>query len=239
MKVTSRYRALVCALLLLPVVGILASPSSGASEIATSSASYNPNGVMKYALDLSLPVEFDPVKATIDDTGNMLGQLLDDSLLRPHPNGSLSPELATAATIVDPSTIAIKLRSGVQFQDGTPLNAAAVKFTILRNSASSSVAFPAPIHDVASIDLTGDLGLTIHLSQPDAGAFYPLLADMSTMPVSPTAVAKNDPNPVTNPLGAGPFRVKAVRPRRDVDPRQEQDLLERQEHQARRDRLRQ
>ncbi len=207
MKVTSCYRSLVCALLLLPLLGLLASPSSGASEHSTS-AGYDPNGVMKYALDLSLPVAFDPVKATIDDTGNMLGQLLYDSLLRPQPNGSLAPELATAATIVDPSTISIKLRSGVQFQDGTPLNAAAVKFTILRNSASTSVAFPAPIHDVSSIDLNGNLGLTIHLSQPDAGAFYPLLADMSTMPLSPTAVAKNDPNPVTNPLGAGPFRVK-------------------------------
>ena len=125
-------------------MGILASPSSGASEIATSSASYNPNGVLKYALDLSLPIAFDPVKATIDDTGNMLGQLLDDSLLRPQPNGSLTPELATAATIVDPSTIAIKLRPGVQFQDGTPLNAAAVKFTILRNSAVEQCRLPRP-----------------------------------------------------------------------------------------------
>jgi peptide/nickel transport system substrate-binding protein len=208
MKVASRYRPLVCALFVLPLAGVLAAPASGASENSTSSVSYNPNGVMKYALDLSLPIAFDPVKATIDDTGNMLGELLYDSLYRPQPNGSITPELATAATIVDPQTISIKLRPGVHFQDGTPLNAAAVKFTILRNAASTSVAFPAPIHDVSSIDLTSDLGLTIHLSQPDAGAFYPLLADMSTMPLSPTAVAKNDPNPVTNPLGAGPFRVK-------------------------------
>jgi peptide/nickel transport system substrate-binding protein len=208
MKVKSRYRPLVCALFALPLAGFVTTSASGASENATSNASYNPNGVMKYAFDLSLPVAFDPAKATIDDTGNMLGELLYDSLYTPQPNGSIAPELATAATIVDPQTISVKLRLGVHFQDGTPLNAAAVKFTILRNAASTSVAFPAPIHDVSSIDLTGDLGLTIHLSKPDAGAFYPLLADMSTMPLSPTAVAKNDPNPVTNPLGAGPFRVK-------------------------------
>lgn len=217
MKVTSRYRPLVCAVLFLPLAGLLASPSSGASEKSTSAAAYDPNGVMKYALDLSLPIAFDPVKATIDDTGNMVGQLLNDSLFRPQPDGSLAPELATAATIVDPRTVSVKLRSGVRFQDGTPLNAAAVKFTILRNSASTSVAFPAPIHDVSSIDLNGNLGLTIHLSQPDAGAFYPLLADMSTMPLSPAAVAKNDPNPVTNPLGAGPFRVKQYVPNQTLD----------------------
>jgi peptide/nickel transport system substrate-binding protein len=200
-------RPAVSALLALPLTVVLASASGAASE-KTSAAAYNPNGVMKYALDLSLPIAFDPIKATIDDTGNMIGQLLDDSLFRGQPNGSLTPELATSATIVDPDTVSIKLRPGIVFQDGTPLNAAAVKFTILRNAASTSVAFPAPIHDVSSIDLNGTLGLTIHLSQPDAGAFFPLLADMSTMPLSPAAVARNNPNPVTNPLGAGPFRVK-------------------------------
>jgi ABC-type transport system substrate-binding protein len=218
MKVTRYHQPLVCAFLALPLLGLLASPSSGASEKSSSSsgASYNPNGIMNFALDLSVPPAFDPIKATIDDTGNLIGQLLDDSLLREQPNGSLAPEIATAATIVDPQTISIKLRPGVDFQDGTPLNAAAVKFTILRNSASTSVAFPAPIHDVTSIDLNGNLGLTIHLSQPEAGAFFPLLADMSTMPLSPAAVARNDQNPVTNPLGAGPFRVKQYTPNQSL-----------------------
>jgi peptide/nickel transport system substrate-binding protein len=212
MKITSCRRPVVSALLVLPLtVLLLASPSSGASR-KSSSASYSPNGVMNFALDLSLPPAFDPIKATVDDTGNLLGQLLEDSLFREQPNGSLAPELATAATIVDPQTIYITLRSGVSFQDGTPLNSAAVKFTILRSAASTSVAFPAPIHDVSSIDLNGNLGLTIHLSQPEAGAFFPLLTDMSTMPVSPAAVARNDPNPITNPLGAGPFRVKQYVP---------------------------
>jgi peptide/nickel transport system substrate-binding protein len=218
MKVKRYRQPLVCALLVLPLVGLLAAPSSGATKNSpsASAAGYNPNGVMNFALDLSLPPVFDPIKVTVDDTGDLIGQLLYDSLLREQPNGSLTPELATAATIVDPETISIKLRPGVTFQDGTPLNAAAVKFTILRNSASASVAFPAPIHDVASIDLNGNLGLTIHLSQPEAGAFFPLLTDISTMPVSPAAVARNDPNPVTNPLGAGPFRVKQYVPNQSL-----------------------
>jgi ABC-type transport system substrate-binding protein len=210
MKVKRYCQPILCAFLVLPTIGILASQSSGATEssLSSSAARYNSNGVMNFAFDLSVPIEFDPLKETLDDTGNFIGQLVNDSLFRAQPNGSLTPELATAATIVDPETISIKLRSGVVFQDGTPLNAAAVKFTILRNSASTSVAFPAPIHDVSSIDLNGNLGLTIHLSQPEAGAFFPLLADMSTMPLSPAAVARNNPNPVTNPLGAGPFRVQ-------------------------------
>jgi len=218
MKVTHYRRPLVCAGLVMPVLGLIAAPSVGATRTASSlsAASYNPKGVMNVALDLSLPPAFDPTKATIDDTGNLFGQLLNDSLLRQQPNGSLTPELATSATIVNPTTISIKLRPDVRFQDGTPLNAAAVKFTLLRNSASTSVAFPAPIHDVSSVDLDGNLALTIHLSQPDAGAFYPLLTDMSTMPVSPAAVGRNDANPVTNPLGAGPFRVKQYVPNENL-----------------------
>jgi ABC-type transport system substrate-binding protein len=211
MKFMSCCRPVLSALVILPLMVLLASPS-GAASMKLSSAAYNPNGVMNFAFDLSVPIQFDPVQETIDDTGNFIGQLVDDSLFRTQPDGSFTPELATAATIVDPETISIKLRPGVVFQDGTPLNAAAVKFTILRSAASTSAAFPAPIHDVSSIDLSGNLGLTIHLSQPEAGAFFPLLADMSTMPLSPTAVARNDTNPVTNPLGAGPFRVKQYVP---------------------------
>lgn len=211
MKMASCLRPVVFVLLVLPLTVLLASPSSAASK-SSSSATYNPNGVMNFAFDLSVPIEFDPVNETLDDTGNLIGQLLDDSLFRAQPNGSLTPELATSATIVNPETISIVLRPGLVFQDGSPLDAAAVKFTILRNSASTSVAFPAPIHAVSSIDLDGSLGLTIHLSQPEAGAFFPLLADMSTMPLSPAAVGRDDPNPVTNPLGAGPFRVKEYVP---------------------------
>ena len=100
----------------------------------------------------------------------------------------------------------------MKFQDGTPLNAAAVQFTIERNLAAKSIAFPPEFADISSVDTDGNLGLTLHLSGPDAGAVYPDLAGLETMPVSPTAVARNDPNPITNPLGAGPFRVKQYVP---------------------------
>ena len=166
--------------------------------------------MLRYAYDLAaVPLVFDPVQATINDSGTAIGQLLYDSLLHKEPNGELVPSLATAATVVDPSTIKVELRPNLKFQDGTPLDAEAVKFTLLRNRDSDSVAFSATIHDITDVDVADAKTLTIHLSKPEAGAFYPLLADLSTMPVSPTAVAKGDTNnPVSNPLGAGPFRVK-------------------------------
>ena len=189
-------------------------PSAGNSATTSAPGAYNPAGTLRYAFDFSSTgqLPFDPTKAVESDTSAVLGQLLEDSLLRQQPDGSLTPELATAANIVDPQTISVTLRPGVRFQDGDPLDAAAVKYTILRNEASNSVTFPAPLQAVSSVDVVGNLGLTIHLSKPDAGAFYPLLAGLATMPVSPAAVQRNDPNPVTNPLGAGPFRVKQYIP---------------------------
>ena len=141
-----------------------------------------------------------------------LGQLLFDSLLHKEADGSLVPSLATGATVVDPQTIKVELRPGVKFQDKTPLDAEAVKATILRNRDANSVAFPAQIKNVSSVDVDSPTSLTIHLDSPVAGAFYPLLGGLATMPVSPTALAKNDPDPISNPLGAGPFMVKEYEP---------------------------
>ncbi len=196
-------------------VGARALTTGGASVTTTG---FDPNGILHWATDLTgagVPV-YDPAKVTVNDSGVVLGQLLYDSLLRLQPDGSLTPALAMSATVADAQTITLALRPGVMFQDGTPLNASAVKFTILRNRDAKSSAFPAPINDVASVDMTGDLALTIHLTKPEAGAFYPLLAGLATMPVSPGAVQRNDPDPVNNPLGAGPFRVKQYVPEKQL-----------------------
>lgn len=209
-RTTRRLSGALSAVLLMGVVTVYA---GGTSSGASSSAAYDPNGTLRYAFDLSQsPVVFDPAKATVYDTSDVMGQLLYDTLLYQKPNGSFTPELATSATIVNPETISVTLRSGVKFQDGTPLNSAAVKFTILRNLAAKSIAFPAEFADISSVDLNGNLGLTINLSGPDAGAVYPDLAGLATMPVSPAAVQRNDPNPITNPMGAGPYRVKQYVP---------------------------
>jgi len=176
---------------------------------AQAKGAYDPKGVLRWATDLSgagAPV-FDPVEMTVSDSGTALGQLLYDTLLRKQPDGSLTPQLAAKATIDDPQTLTVALREGVKFQDGTPLDAAALAFTILRNRDTTSLAFAPQIHDVTAVDVVDPTTVRIHLSKPEAGAFYPLLAGLATMPVSPTAVKRNDPNPITNPLGAGPFRV--------------------------------
>jgi peptide/nickel transport system substrate-binding protein len=201
-----------------PTTTTAAAPGASSTTVVATSSGYDPNGTLKFAFDLTGAggPQFDPAKVTVYDSAVVIGQLLYDSLLRMQPDGSLTPALATGATVVDPQTVSVTLRAGLVFQDGTPLDASAVKFTILRNRDAKSTAFPAPINDVGSVDVNGPTSLTIHLTKPDAGAFYPLLAGLATMPVSPAAVARNDPSPVTNPLGAGPFRVKQYTPEQEL-----------------------
>jgi ABC-type transport system substrate-binding protein len=204
----------VAALVIIATAGIVGATSASARPRTSTKSAYDPKGVLRYATDLSgagIPV-YDPAKMTVADSGTVLGQLLYDSLFRTQSDGSLKPELAASATIVDPSTVKVVLRPGVKFQDGTAMDAAAVSFTILRNRDTDSIAFLPAIKDVTAVDVADPLTLTIHLSKPEAGTFFALLAGIETMPVSPTAVKKNDDDPTTNPLGAGPFRVKEYVP---------------------------
>jgi peptide/nickel transport system substrate-binding protein len=77
------------------------------------------------------PVSLDPQLETTAPGAwvyfNMLEPLLtmDDKM-------QIRPALATGYEVLSPTKVRFKLRPGVKFHDGTPLNAAAVKFTFDR-----------------------------------------------------------------------------------------------------------
>jgi peptide/nickel transport system substrate-binding protein len=212
-------RSRVVRAIVVAVVAALAAVAAGSAlptpaGAAAAAPAYDPKGVLRWATDLTgpgMPV-YDPAKMTVADSGTVLGQLLYDTLLRVQPDGSYTPELAKSAKIVDAQTIGVVLRPNLKFQDGTPIDATAVSYTITRNRDATSIAFPGLIKDVASVDVVDPTNLTIHLTKPEAGAFYALLAGLATMPISRAAVERDDDNPVTNPLGGGPFRVKEYTP---------------------------
>ena len=211
-------RSRVVRAIVVAVVTALAAVAAGSaaptSAGAAAAPAFDPKGVLRWASDLTgpgIPV-YDPVEMTVLDSGTVLGQLLYDTLLRVEPDGTYTPEMAKSAKIVDPQTISVVLRPNLKFQDGTPIDAEAVSYTITRNRDATSIAFPGLIKDVASVDVVDPTNLTIHLTKPEAGAFYALLSGLTTMPISRAAVERNDDNPVTNPLGGGPFRVKEYTP---------------------------
>ncbi|MDF6046122.1 ABC transporter substrate-binding protein [Streptomyces sp. JH14] len=122
----------------------------------------------------------------------------DAKTLKPEPG------LATSWKFSDPKTLVLALRDGVKFQDGTPVNADAVKFNLDRaiNDKTSKIA--SDLATVDSVKVTGPVEATIHLKQPDASIVL-TLADRAGMMASPTAVKKWGADYSRHPVGAGAY----------------------------------
>jgi peptide/nickel transport system substrate-binding protein len=107
---------------------------------------------------------------------------------------------------MSPTKVRFKLRSGVKFHDGTPLNAAAVKFSFDRALKGNPPARWASL--VGSLDgaeLVDDLTVDIVTREP-YGPILRTLAMIYPSIVSPTAVQKLGADFSRAPVGTGPFK---------------------------------
>jgi peptide/nickel transport system substrate-binding protein len=102
----------------------------------------------------------------------------------------------------------VKLRPGVTFHDGTPLDSAAVvaNFEAQRGSALVGLAVRPFFPETGAVDVVDDLTLTFNLLEPNA--YFPAtVTGQLGMVASPTwlAAAAADPNLNQEPVGTGPF----------------------------------
>ena len=77
------------------------------------------------------PLTLDP-NATRDTTSNMYYGNMFEGLYDLDASGTPQPSLAVSYSVIDPQTWEFKLREGITFHDGTPLDAEAVKDTFDR-----------------------------------------------------------------------------------------------------------
>jgi peptide/nickel transport system substrate-binding protein len=117
--------------------------------------------------------------------------------------GQPIPQLATS-WVSDPvnKTITFTLRQGVKFHDGTPFDAAAVKWCLdmYRTSAKPD------LKAVTAVDVIDDNHLRLTLSAWDAGFVQSLSSTGAGDITSPTAAQKLGDNILLNPVGTGPFK---------------------------------
>lgn len=138
--------------------------------------------------------------------------LLYDSLLKQDDSGNLHPDLATKWTISDQGTAyTFDLRHGVTFTDGTPLNAAAVKFNLQRYQTLPASGLATYLKPITSITTEGDYTVKVTLSQPEE-ALLPELAGRGAGIVSPTAVSNDGQSFTLKGGGSGPFILKSWTP---------------------------
>jgi peptide/nickel transport system substrate-binding protein len=118
---------------------------------------------------------------------------------------NIQPDLATSWTYSSPTQLVFTLRSGVQFQDGTPFNAAAVVTNINRILTTKSSPRHSELATVSSVTAVDDTHVQFNLAKP----FAPLLATLSDragMMLSP-AVLQSGADIANAPAkaGTGPF----------------------------------
>jgi peptide/nickel transport system substrate-binding protein len=139
-------------------------------------------------------------------TGRLVFAALCDKLFDVTPDLKIVPVLATGYEWArDHKSITIKLRPGVKFHDGEPLNAEAVKFNFERHLTTPGSFRKTEINEVTSVDVVNDLTVRLNLSQP----LVPLLAiltDRAGMMVSPKAAKELGDKFGTKPVCAGPYR---------------------------------
>ncbi len=145
---------------------------------------------------------------TNDSVSAVAERHIYENLVKRDPvTNKLVPWLATSWDTPDATTWIFHLRQGVTFQDGTPFNAEAVKFTFERimdpkvGAPRASLLTP-----IKSIDVVDDATVKITTKAP-YGAFLAALAHPNAEIVSPTAVKKYG-DLMKNPVGTGPYMLK-------------------------------
>jgi peptide/nickel transport system substrate-binding protein len=122
------------------------------------------------------------------------------------------PYLAEDA-IEDPiaKTVVFKLRKGVNFHDGTPCDAQAIKWNLDMEAVAPNTA--PDFVDVASIDVVDDLTVKVSFNRWDSSFLREMCWDSAV--ISPTAYEKNGLDWIrVNPCGTGPFKLVSFQ--RDV-----------------------
>src|ERR1017187_459624 len=152
----------------------------------------------------SSPNNLDPRQGT-DAQSERVGPLIFDALVKKDVRYNLAPWLATSWEQPDALTWIFHLRDGVRFQDGRPLEAADVVWTIeslidpkvAGLITSKSGAFGAVYRAEARDRLT----VEVHMKRPDAG----LLFNMSDglFGVVPRGAGSDFG---LHPVGSGPYR---------------------------------
>jgi peptide/nickel transport system substrate-binding protein len=162
----------------------------------------------------SWPTGLDPATnttggANLPQMGAIYGGLFaltakdDGSEAKVEPNQAESYELADGGT-----TVRITLRAGIQFSDGTPLDAAAVVFNIQR--AMTSTCTCRPIWPLAEngVSAESDRVVVLRFTRPYAAVINAFPVTNANWIVSPTALQKmGEDRFKIEPVGAGPFTV--------------------------------
>jgi peptide/nickel transport system substrate-binding protein len=150
--------------------------------------------------------EVDSWTPTVMEVGDR-GSFVYDTLLAVDENGQWQPHMADMSSD-DGTTWTMTLQDDIEFTDGTPLDAEAVKFTIeLFLDPDQGSDFRALLTDITEMNVLDAQTLEIVLKEPN-GPFPFAFTHLPGMVVSPTAFKADPEGFAEKPVGAGPFTVE-------------------------------
>ena len=145
-------------------------------------------------------------------SGVMVATSIYDPLTWPNDKGEYVPYLAESVTPNDDFTEwTIKLRPGVTFTDGSPLDAETVKLNLDsyrgENPNISSVLFSLVLKNISDVTVTDPTTVVVKMSSPWV-AFPAYLFSFGRMGIMAKAQLTDNETCPTNLIGTGPFKLK-------------------------------
>ena len=153
------------------------------------------------------PPGLDPTTAPAAAIGEIVHYNIFEGLTRVGVDGAVTPLLAESWTITpDGKSYTFRLRKGVKFSDGAPMDAAAVKFSFDRARAAGSTnkAKKAVFDNIARV--TAEDPQTVILTLNNADATLPFRLGENTAVILHPSTADQA---ATKPVGTGPFKLEA------------------------------
>lgn len=163
------------------------------------------------------PAALDGAQVTDVNSARVIRRVTEQLVGFADEKAELVPGLAESWD-VSPDGLAytFRLRKGVKFHDGTPFNAAAVQYSIMRqidkaHPANSLGNYPYASFYFGTVDKVEVVDeQTVRIVQKTARAsFLAAMASAASGIVSPAAVQKFGKDYAQNPVGTGPFKFKS------------------------------
>lgn len=149
-----------------------------------------------------------PILTNDSASSNILRCVYETLFMKDPKTGEIKPLLAESYENPDQNTWVIKLKKGIKFQDGTPFNSQAVKYTFEKIMDPKTASPRASLlKSVDSIETPDDNTVIMHTKEP-YGIMLTALAHDNLSIVNPKADQERDINKDATGAGTGPYLFK-------------------------------
>ncbi|MFN8035374.1 MAG: ABC transporter substrate-binding protein [Acidimicrobiia bacterium] len=211
-----RFVALVAALAVVAVAcgGGSSKKSSTGTTVASDSGTPVTGGKVVYGVESDTGGGYCLPSGQLAISGVMVADSVYDPLTWPNEKGEYVPYLAESVTPnADSTEWTIKLRQGITFTDGTPLDAETVKLNLDtyrgKNPNISSALFSLVLRPIADVTVTDPSTVVVKMSQPWV-AFPAYLFSFGRLGIMAKAQLADKQTCPRNLIGTGPFKLKGT-----------------------------